>query len=60
MDREGNKGTMRHRQKGWIGYVRSFDKYLDDSFYDEIKWGEPEDSGAKEIINKGNKTIYKF
>jgi hypothetical protein len=31
-----------------------------DKIWHTIKWGKPEDSGAKEIIKEGNKTIYKF
>ena len=33
-----NKPLMR-RQKGWIGFVRSYNKYINSGGYEKIKWG---------------------
>lgn len=59
-DQEGNKGRSWSQRKGWIGFVRSYRKFVEESSYDDIKWGKPEDSGAKSIEKKGIFTVYKF
>lgn len=59
MDQRDKKPLMR-RQKGWIGFVRSYKKYIESGNYDEIKWGEgtvkPKDV---EVDHMGKKT-YRF
>lgn len=32
-----NRPLMR-RQKGWIGYVRSYKKYVEEGNYDKMDW----------------------
>ena len=46
------------KQKGWIGFVRDYRKYIETSSYDDIKWDKK--SKAKEVETNGNTTIYRF
>ena len=47
------------RQKGWKGFVQSYNKYVDEGSYDDIDWtkkAKPK-SETKDIMGK---TIIKF
>lgn len=59
--KNSQRGTLR-KQKGWIGFVHGYAERskVFDRIWHKIKWGKPEESGAKEIVTEGNKTIYKF
>ena len=46
------------KQKGWIGFVRDYRKYIETSSYDDIKWDKK--SKAKEVVKNGNTTVYRF
>ena len=35
-----SKASPMRRQKGWIGFVRSYKNYITNGAYDNIKWGE--------------------
>lgn len=39
MSLQQKRGQM-YKQKGWIGFVRSYKNYIENGSYDEIKWGE--------------------
>ena len=49
-----NKPLLR-RQKGWPGFVRSYKNYIENGFYDEVKWGkrtkEPKEE-TKDVMGK--------
>jgi hypothetical protein len=47
---------------GGTGYKDWLKAVIDDGRWDLIKWGKPEDSGAKSVEKDPdrNKTIYKF
>jgi len=51
-------GTLR-KQKGWIGYVRDYRKYIDTGAYDDIEWNE-NTKAQKVETNKNGKIIYTF
>ena len=38
MSLSDNKPLMR-RQKGWIGFVRNYKKYINSGGYEKVKWG---------------------
>lgn len=59
--KNSQRGTLR-RQKGWIGFVHGYKDRMKvfDEIWDEIKWGKPDESGAKEIEITDTKTIYTF
>jgi hypothetical protein len=40
--------------------VHGYKKFIETVNWDEIKWGVPEESGAKSVRKEGNKTIYTF
>jgi len=47
------------RQKGWIGFVRGYKKYIEEGKYDDITWGTG--SKAKEVTKDVmGKITYKF
>jgi hypothetical protein len=47
------------KQKGWIGFVRDYRKYIETGNYDDIKWDKK--SKAKKVEEKKNgRTIYTF
>jgi hypothetical protein len=35
-----SKTSPLRRQKGWIGFVRSYKNYITNGSYDSIKWGD--------------------
>ena len=53
-----NRPLMR-RQKGWIGYVRSYKKYVDEGHYDDVTWGKRTKEPEYEIRDKMGKIIQK-
>jgi hypothetical protein len=59
--KNSQKAVLR-KQKGWIGFVHGYKERskIFDKIWHTIKWGKPEESGAKEIVKEGTKTIYKF
>lgn len=54
-----NKPLMR-RQKGWIGFVRSYKNYIENGTYDQVKWGTGTKAPASVEVDKMGKKIYKF
>jgi hypothetical protein len=61
--KRATRPLLRNR-KGWKGFVWGYKDWLkatiDEGRWDMIRWGKPEESGAKEIVKEGNKTVYKF
>jgi hypothetical protein len=47
------------KQKGWIGYVRSFNEYLDNGNYENIEWAE-KTSARKVEVKEDGRTIFTF
>lgn len=48
-----SKNPVLRRQKGWIGFVRSYKNYIENGSYDDIKWDKKKakkDVMGKEII----------
>lgn len=35
-----SKSSPMRRQKGWIGFVRSYKNYVENGHYDRIVWGD--------------------
>ena len=58
-NKQGNKALMR-RQKGWIGFVRSYKTYINDGSYDEVKWGKGTKSPKDVTVDVMGKITYKF
>ena len=54
-----NRPLMR-RQKGWIGYVRSYKKYIEEGSYDNVTWGKRTKEPESEIRDKMGKIIQKW
>jgi len=48
------------RQKGWIGFVRSYKNYIENGGYDEVEWGKGTKSPKEVTKDAMGKTIYKF
>jgi hypothetical protein len=54
------KGLLR-RRKGWIGFVRGYKKYIEDSNYDDITWCSNGRGVAKKVTEDAmGKITYKF
>jgi hypothetical protein len=53
------KGLMR-RSKGWIGFVRSYNNYIENGSYDKMTWGRGTKSPKDVSTDAMGKTIYKF
>jgi hypothetical protein len=47
------------KQKGWIGYVRDYRKYIDTGNYDNIEW-DKETSAKKVEEKKDGRKVYTF
>jgi hypothetical protein len=56
---KANKPLMR-RQKGWIGFVRSYKKYVEEGNYDNINWGEGTSKPKSEERDVMGKIIQKW
>lgn len=60
-EKHAQRGGLR-RRKGWKGFVWGYKDWVraaeEEGRWDAINWSG--DSGAKEIIKDGNKTIYKY
>jgi len=54
-----NRPLMR-RQKGWIGFVRSYKKYIEEGSYDEVDWGKRTKEPKSEERDKMGKIIQKW
>jgi hypothetical protein len=48
------------RQKGWKGFVRSYNNYIENGSYDDMKWGDPETKPKSEERDKMGKIIQKW
>jgi hypothetical protein len=48
------------RQKGWIGFVRSYKKYVEEGNYDNINWGEGTSKPKSEERDVMGKIIQKW
>jgi len=48
------------RQKGWIGFVRSYKNYIENGSYDDVKWGKGTKDPKEVNTDAMGKTIYKF
>ena len=53
------KALMR-RQKGWIGFVRSYKNYIENGGYDDVRWGKGTKDPKEVTTDAMGKTIYKF
>lgn len=53
------KGLMR-RQKGWIGFVRSYNNYVENSSYDSMTWGKGTMKAKEVTKDEMGKITYKF
>ena len=47
------------RQKGWIGFVRSYKNYVENGNYDKINWGEGTIK-PKSVEEYKGKKIYRY
>lgn len=36
---QSSKGPILRRQKGWKGFVRSYNNYIENGSYDDMTWG---------------------
>jgi len=37
---QSSKQPLLRRQKGWFGFVHSYNNYIKNGYYDQVKWGE--------------------
>jgi hypothetical protein len=54
-----NKPLLR-RQKGWKGYVQSWNNYCDNGSYDDMEWGEGTKKPKEVTHDKMGKEIQKW
>ena len=50
-----SKRPLMRRQKGWIGFVRSYKKYINSGGYENVEWGEGSlkpKSVSKDVMGK--------
>jgi len=48
------------RQKGWIGFVRSYNNYVENSSYDSMTWGKGTMKAKEVTKDEMGKITYKF
>jgi hypothetical protein len=53
------KGLMR-RRKGWIGFVRSYNNYIKNGSYDDLKWDSKLAKASSVTVDEMGKITYKF
>ena len=58
-NKQGNKALMR-RQKGWIGFVRSYKNYIEHGNYDNMKWDTKMAKASSVTVDEMGKITYKF
>ena len=54
-----NKALLR-RQKGWKGFVQSYNNYCDNGSYDDMKWGKGTLKPKSVTKDEMGKITYKF
>ena len=58
-DNKNNRLFLR-RQKGWMGFVRSYNNYIENGSYDNVKWGSGTLAPKKVEVDPMGKTTYTF
>lgn len=48
------------RQKGWKGFVRSYNNYIANGSYDKMKWGKGTKEPKEVIVTTMGKQIIKY
>ena len=54
-----NRPLLR-RQKGWFGFVHSYNNYIENGSYDSVKWGKGTKKPKEVTKDKMGKVIYKW
>ena len=60
MENDARKGSPMRRQKGWIGFVRSYKNYVENGQYDRIVWGDRTKEPKEVIKTEMGKEIQKW
>lgn len=58
-DNERNSGVSLRKQKGWIGFVRSYKEVTENGNWEKVDWGKGTKK-PKKVEKDGNRTVYTF